>query len=621
MKYRRKIIAFLQAIFTVLAFSTADYVITSDMVYDISENANFLMVNLAKLKLNYANAFGIESAVFCGTLGLFYYYVSEKHMEEGLQSRLQKIYVNVFSGIFTFFMVFGYSYIKLDSWDLILSGKFQILISLINSIGFFCLWKNILDFLVIKIVQMKWKEWKIPAKFKLIKEHRIIGCFAFLIICWLPYIIIYYPGTLNSDALFQILQFYGDIPWTTHHPILPTILYGLFMKLGTAIVNNNFGIFLNNFLQLLCAAYLLSYSIKYLCQYCRNDLIAVILLAYFSLLPIWPINFYTECKDSWFILAFLFYIILLIKLVVKKGYETKREWISLFFSMIFVYLFRNNGSFIILLTMPFVVIGIKECRKKIVISTVATIMICVLFNTTLMKTLKIEKGSKGEILSIPLQQTARYVKEYELEEQEIKVIEKVVAIEDIKTYYQTETVDFVKACYKNPTNEELKEYFKIWFTMFLKHPTTYIQATMNATYGYFYPDRTEYKDGIAMFELNAWENLNHGKFDIHFAIDKENQIRGTIESYAYMLRDIPIIGLLYSCGTYTWLLLVTTFLCLYFKRYKELLIQIPLYVVVLVCVASPVNAFVRYVQPLMISMPFILMWTIFNIKNKGDTSG
>ena len=57
-------------------------------------------------------------------------------------------------------------------------------------------------------------------KFK--NKHSILFFMILFLICWLPYIIVFYPGTLNVDSLNEILQYWRVSEWTTHHPIFPT---------------------------------------------------------------------------------------------------------------------------------------------------------------------------------------------------------------------------------------------------------------------------------------------------------------------------------------------------------------------------------------------------------------
>ena len=228
----------------------------------------------------------------------------------------------------------------------------------------------------------------------------------------------------------------------------------------------------------------------------------------------------------------------------------------------------------------------------------------------MIKNLKISKGSVREVLAIPLQQTARYIMTYDLTQEEKEDIEKLINIEDFKANYNPESIDIVKQNFKvNCSKEDLKNYFIRWWKMLLKHPGVYISATLNSTYGYFYPDRKEFKDGLAQFEIDTF-NGNKMNLDIHLNNVKQ---RNGIESFINMIRNLPFVGLFFSCGFYSWLIIIITLVLIYYRKYKEIIPLVSMYIIILVCVASPVNAYLRYMLPIIISMPFIMGWTYYTI--------
>ena len=606
------------AFFTILAFSTASQIMTNEAALAVIDTDNTVIINIVKLGLNYEKAYGVNSGILLFLLAYFYHQVSKK--KENLADRRLNRITCIGGFIFSFFMVFGNSFFYLNSWDLIFYGKFQMFISVINFIGYFWLFQNILTFLLLSLKgKKKGQEETIDKekKDKFFNRHPILFYTLCFLICWLPYIIIFYPGTMNMDSLFEIEQYLGEIDWTTHHPIFPTIIFGIFMKLGSFYLSNdNLGLFLNNIFQIFLGAILLSYSIHYLYKLTKSKKIKYGLLLFFAFFPIWPINFYTEVKDIYFSMAILLYMIFSMKFIVANGNLNPKEWMVYLLSMIFVYLFRNNGIFIILFSFPFLAIVVKKMEKiKIITCSILAIVFCMIFTQIYRQANDIKKGCVAEALSIPFQQTARYVMEYELTEEEENTINKIIDIKDIKENYNPEIVDYVKGKYKQTTatNEDLKEYFIAWFNMFLKHPAVYFEATMNSAYGYYYPNKTENKDSFAQFTIDIPAHINKNNFELQFLPDtKEN--RQIIERSIYTLRNMPVIGLLFSCGFYTWGLIVVTLILWYFNRKKEMVLLVPLYVIILVCTASPVNAFVRYMQPVMLTLPFMIGWMMYGIK-------
>ena len=61
--------------------------------------------------------------------------------------------------------------------------------------------------------------------------------------------------------------------------------------------------------------------------------------------------------------------------------------------------------------------------------------------------------------------------------------------DEIADLYNPELSDPVKATYRGGhiTMAKLKRYFNAWFSMFLRHPGVYIEATLHNSYGYYYP--------------------------------------------------------------------------------------------------------------------------------------
>lgn len=612
----KKVICMICAFLTVLAFSTANEIITDEAALAIIDTNDSFIINTVKFGLNYEKAYGINSAILFLLVAYFYYHIRKENNE--LDQRLE-IAVCMGGLLFGFFMVFGNSFLHFNNWDLIFDNPFQVFISMINYIGYFFLFQYILTFLILfiknKLNKKDRKGTNYFGKSKVTSKKFILFYMIGFLICWLPYIVIFYPGTMNMDSLFQIEQYLGKIHWTTHHPIFPTIIFGTFMKIGAFyLLNDNMGLFLNNIFQMILGAFLLSYAINYIYQLTQSKKIKYSLFSFFAFFPIWPIHFYTEVKDVYFSVSLLLYLIFSMKFITQKGKLDKKQWAVYVVSMILVYLFRNNGIFILLFSFPFFAMIVKKRERiKIIVSSIFAIAFSFIFTQSYMQTNHIDKGSIKEALAVPLQQTARYVSQYKLTKEEQYTISKLVAIKDIKENYDPETIDYVKARYKQETatNQDLKEYFLVWEKMFFKHPDVYFQATMNATYGYFYPDRKENKDSFAQFTIDAPDCVNVSHFNIHFLPDREIY-RNRVELGIYALRNMPVIGLLFSCGLYTWILIIVTLILWYFRKKKEMAILVPLYVIILVCVASPVNAFVRYMQPVMLTLPFVIGWMFKN---------
>lgn len=85
------------------------------------------------------------------------------------------------------------------------------------------------------------------------------------------------------------------------------------------------------------------------------------------------------------------------------------------------------------------------------------------------------------MLSLPFQQTARFVSEYESEitDEERAVIDRVLIYDQLADRYRPDLSDPVKAVYrKESTAAERIAYLKVWVGLALRHPACCLSATL-----------------------------------------------------------------------------------------------------------------------------------------------
>lgn len=180
-----------------------------------------------------------------------------------------------------------------------------------------------------------------------------------------------------------------------------------------------------------------------------------------------------------------------------------------------------------------------------------------------------------------------------------------MSIKEIKKKYQPELSDPVKFPWKVNDKKELIEYFKFWFKCFKKHPKVYVDSFLENYYGYFYPLKKDYKDGVAWFIVVYNKRVNTGYFDLHYLKTFKTE-RNFITNFTNKLKVTKGIGLIYNTGVYTWMLLILIGYTLYKKRYTNLIFSIPILLTLAFCFLSPVNAYLRYMNPIIVTIPVYL---------------
>ena len=197
-----------------------------------------------------------------------------------------------------------------------------------------------------------------------------------------------------------------------------------------------------------------------------------------------------------------------------------------------------------------------------------------------------------------------------LQDEGKKIIDKVLKYDTLANRYNPRLADDVKNEFnKYTTKEELKEYFGVWFKYFIKYPVTYINATIDNTYGYIYPNQHYWY----VYDTYDKRVVKANVVDYHF--NKSTKfLRYTLVFYESVFPYLPGIGLISSIGFSTWIVLI---LSVYVKKKKYLIAYIPLYLSILICFISPANTYFRYAMPYIFSMPLILSIFLDIVKEKG----
>ena len=529
--------------------------------------------------------------------------------------------LKVLSLILAFFMIFGNSFMCVGSTALIFKNIGYFLLSLIMYIGYYYLFLVLISYLFRFLDKNNFseenkekKDNKFVATFK---KHPFLFSLCFIVICWLPYIISYYPIILSPDPSFQIRQFFGirtkyadyailldeNVVMTNHHPVTHTMLLGGCLKLGTMIGNDNLGLFFYSIIQISVLTSVLAFSIYYMQKMGLKTKYLIGVLLIYALVPMFPLYAMSGVKDVLFG-AFIFLYFIFLHNLVKTKCEGYKWWnyLLIIILLILICLFRNNGIHVLILSLPFTLIIARKKWKQLL-----TVMVCVfgfygVFDKVILPYYKITPGSIREVLSVPFQQTARLAKYHgnEFTEEEIAVIDKILGYDDLAERYDPELADPVKNEFnKYATDEDLKEYFKVWFNGLIKHPGTYIEATMNNVYGFFYPEKTKW---YVYYKFD--DRITENGFDYHY--NSLETSRNILSEYAVAFPYIPGIGLISNIGFNVWIIFTLFAYAIYKKLYKNILILAPALILILVCVVGPANTYFRYALPFIFAMPFII---------------
>ena len=560
------------------------------------------------IKIAYQNKVLLSSVM---SIFLYFYYLKFNDME-------RRKSFSVLSFIFTIFLILGYSIHTTGSLKLIFDDIQYILITIIKYIGLYTFINISLNVIYNYLENLKIKNIKESKLVTLFKKNPFIFSIITLSIVYLVYLIAYYPGVVGYDPSYQIKEvlgipnFYsesagitGNSLLTAYNPILHTLFIGYIFKLGLLLGNVNIGIFIYTLIQMSFMIFVLSYSIKFLHQEKVPTVILLIILGLYIFIPIFPFYALSAFKDTYFALFMVLYIIELCKLI-KYDYK-KKDVIRLILISICLFFFRHNGILTIILSLPFFLL-LKKNRKQVIISIVSILLIFALYNS-LIVVFKITPTSKREVLSIPLQQTARLVKQKEeiISDEDKKIINKIIDYSIIKEKYNPGLSDPIKNTFNNKaTDTDLVNYLKVWNKYLLKEPRLYFEATLSNMYGYIYPNAQNW-----YFYHLKYEVLNEVGYDYHY--NNLSILRDITYGYGEVFAYIPIFNLFVNIGLMTWIYLYLIGHLIESKNKKYILLLLPAFSIILACILGPINTYYRYVIPYSFTLPIILA---FIYKNK-----
>ena len=622
-KLLRIILIFLFTITSVIAFTYNNNIVLIDFN------------NIKNLVHDYNIIFNVNQITLLILTFIFYKLFDSFYLTK---QKEKNILFKILSLLLSFFMLFGYSFKTAGNTSLIFSSAFAVILSIIVFIGFYLVFNAIINkiYIFIKNKNFKYKETNNKVINFIFEKHSFIMPIAIMLVAWSLVIISFYPTILSPDPANQIKQYFNiptryvdNVPLvdpnvliTNDNPILHTFLLGSTTKLGMTLFNDaKTGMFIYSIIQISIFIFVLAYSINYLKKLKTPYYLRIIILLIYSLVPIYSFYAMTNVKDVIFSSLVLLYTIKLFDLVKNKntGIYSIKNIIFLILLSLLITLTRNNGIYLIVLSFPFLLLVEKKQKIRLGLTIITPIALYIMFNSLLLPALHITPGNKREMLSIPFQQTARYITYYEKEltKKEIKIIDKVLDYKTLKQRYNPELSDKVKETFNNyATDKEIKSYFKVWTNGLKKHPDTYIEATMHNVYGYFYPGKTN---------TYVYSNYNNTKrlddqpqFKYQYNKDLEN-IRFILSAWTNIFPYIPGLGLLVNIAFCVWIILILSTYLIKLNKAKYLIPLTPALSLILVCIASPANAYFRYALPYMISIPFFIAMFIYILNEKGKS--
>jgi hypothetical protein len=333
----------------------------------------------------------------------------------------------------------------------------------------------------------------------LLRSHFWKDCLA-LFVGWIPVLAVRFPGNIDTDTFNEVLQTYGLSETIDHHPWLDTVIFGAFWRIGQLLGSPQWAIFLYAFLQVVATIAALAAALSYLRFLGAGQKMLIASIIFCACYPIIPMYAQTMAKDMIFGWIWVFFLIGYIEIVRTQGKILRRWSFSVVFVLIALSLVltKKTGIYIVAVCLIALLFCARHYRKRVIAAAVAIVAVFVVWSSVLLPLWGVKKGEQAEMMSIPAQQTAAYVKAYrgEMTASDWSVLNGV--FKDPKTMgktYSPSNSDASKNRWKNDASASAKsEYIKWWIATGLEHPTSYVMTTAATTLSLYYPDSQTMQD-------------------------------------------------------------------------------------------------------------------------------
>ncbi|WEV54950.1 DUF6020 family protein [Leuconostocaceae bacterium ESL0723] len=466
-----------------------------------------------------------------------------------------------------------------------------------------------------------------------------------LILAWLPYVLVTWPGVLSWDgadqlnAYFQVamppqdIHFYGidyngtqqQFYLTNHHPWFTSLVLGSAFKIGQQWFGGLAGglatiVVLNTTLLVTALSRLAIQIFRY------AKLWGWLTLLLFALLPTFPIMAVNVNKTALAVAVFAFFVSALLRLWQQP--QKWQRWLALLIISILLGLVRNDSFVMIGAAMVFGLFY-RRVRKPLLTIGIVTLLALSVWNRVVLPAAQVLPSEKVEMLAVTNQQLARVVVKDPngLTADQHQELSKFTDVNALKAAYNPTFYDPVKhtfyyypvnfwqrgktyqqnqAALKNGyLNQHFSDYLKLWLAVGSKNLGQYTAALMNDAYQYFTfihnPVQTDLFLGGGVV---PYENTTL------FTGYRQNHPRAINQGQSWLnhLNQFPGIKLIFQTGL--WGALTLMLLAMAIELRARLAVGLGMIGVGVLAVAaiSPVNGLSRYIYPLYFLLPLMLAY-------------
>lgn len=429
--------------------------------------------------------------------------------------------------------------------------------------------------------------------------------FALILLCYVPMFAVTFPGSFAYDVPFQLEQVFTG-RYSTHHPLLHTLLLGGCVALGRALGSINLGAALYTVLQMAALAACFAQTCASIARQ-SGARAARRSAVFFGLYPLHMMMTVNATKDVLFSGLFALTLALLREAMTGRRIDA-RLGAGIALSGAGMMLLRHNALYAVAVWLALLLAAYRRRALRLAGVTALAAALCVGANGAMRLATGAQQGDPSEMLSWPIQQLARARNLHgdRLTQAEKDAIDEIMPGESWRLYDPTIS-DPVKFEFDTQAFlDDAGRYVRVYLSVGRKCPQAYLDAVLKHTYAFWYP-YGEY--GVSGYYLQMGITDQYYEWCDFERIHSQSLLPRVLASLSWRFgaqgaMQIPVIGYLFNMGVIAWAMLYFALREAYLGRWMSFACALLAVLLWGTYLLGPVMAG-RYIYPFVCCLPVL----------------
>ena len=447
-----------------------------------------------------------------------------------------------------------------------------------------------------------------PGQKRVLSRRSFLITAAALLLLWLPFVVLDYPGAVCYDTVKQFGQFWGMIPRSNNNPFFDTVVYGVLYGIGSFLGgSDNSGIGFIVICQLFLYAASFAYAIETVCHVTNSRAPRWLLVTLYGFVPIFGGAVRVVLKDSLHLPFVMLYCTVLVRILYLP--VTKKTRVAFCLTFVLAALTRKAAlSYVLAGAVTLCLLAKKPERRKLILCTAVGFLLVLGTENVIYPLFGVAEAPSSELVAFPIQSVSyitRRQADY-IPEEWLHRIDTVLGIDNILQYYNPNYADNMKGCF----NGDVKEILSVWFALAKRFPGEFVYSVITSSWKYF--------SVLSTGSTEYWYGIDHiselGKH-VEFVIPVRY-----IKSYVECWLFSPSLSRFIGPGPYCWMLLFSAGRAWRNKSKEIFVLIVPMAILLIGLIFTPINGECRYAYPLFGMAPIILAWACCSGQKRSDAN-